>query len=164
VNVIDLFSGPGGLALGLKRAGYHIIANVESNWDAMETYSLHEGDAVHIHQDVRTVSFEPYRRVVDLVVGGPPCQPFSIGGLRKAQTDARDMIPEFVRCLRECQPVAFIMENVPGLLFKQTQHYLIWPFLWQKLSTISLTSSQVVYTSMNQQHRIYSVPIWFLKT
>lgn len=60
---------------------------------------------------------------MDLIAGGPPCQPFSVGGLRKANADARDMIPEFIRCLRECQPEAFIVENVPGLVQKQTRHY-----------------------------------------
>lgn len=123
MKVIDLFSGPGGLALGLKKAGFSIVANVEINRDAMETYCLHDVESVHINQDVRTVSFEKYRGIVDLVAGGPPCQPFSIGGLRKADADSRDMIPEFIRCLRECQPEAFIMENVPGLTQKQTRLY-----------------------------------------
>lgn len=123
MRVIDLFSGAGGLSLGLKRAGYEVTACVEINRDAMETYSIHEPGAVHYNQDVRTVAFDKYRGAVDLVVGGPPCQPFSIGGLRQASLDSRDMIPEFTRCLKEVQPEAFIMENVPGLLLKRTRPY-----------------------------------------
>lgn len=123
MNVIDLFSGPGGLSIGLKRAGYRIIANVEFNRDAMETYSLHDVDSIHYNEDVRGISFEQFRGKVDVVAGGPPCQPFSIGGLRKASADRRDMIPEFVRCLKECQPEAFIMENVPGLIQKRIRPY-----------------------------------------
>jgi DNA (cytosine-5)-methyltransferase 1 len=126
MNTIDLFSGPGGLSLGLKRAGYRILANVEINRDAMETYTSHDADATHYNADVREISFEKFKGIVDVVVGGPPCQPFSIGGLRKAQADKRDMIPEFIRCLKECQPAAFIMENVPGLIQKRTRPYFDW--------------------------------------
>jgi len=126
MNTIDLFSGPGGLSIGLKRAGYRVLANVEMNRDAMETYTSHDADATHYNVDVREVSFEKFKGIADIVAGGPPCQPFSTGGLRKAQTDKRDMIPEFIRCLKECQPAAFIMENVPGLIQKRTRPYFDW--------------------------------------
>lgn len=123
MKVIDLFSGAGGLSLGLNRAGFKVVACVEINCDAMDTYATHDSDAMHFNEDVRSMDFSQYRRTVDLVSGGPPCQPFSIGGLRKASADSRDMIPEFVRCLREVQPEAFIMENVPGLMLKRTRPY-----------------------------------------
>jgi DNA (cytosine-5)-methyltransferase 1 len=123
MNVIDLFSGAGGLSLGLRRAGYKVVACVEINSDAMDTYVSHDSDAVHLNVDVRAVSFAQFHGKVELVAGGPPCQPFSIGGLRKANADSRDMIPEFLRCLRETQPESFIMENVPGLLMKETRPY-----------------------------------------
>jgi len=123
MKTIGLFSGAGGLSLGLKRAGFQVAACVELNRDAMDTYVSHEAGATHYNQDVRSVDFNRYRGVVEVVSGGPPCQPFSIGGLRKSQADSRDMIPEFVRCLREVQPEAFIMENVPGLMLKKTRLY-----------------------------------------
>lgn len=120
---IDLFSGAGGLSLGLRRAGLHAVACVELNRDAMETYASHSPDVTHYNSDVREISFDQYRGLVDVIVGGPPCQPFSIGGLRQADLDARDMIPQFIRALNEIQPQAFIMENVPGLLLKRTRPY-----------------------------------------
>ncbi len=123
MNIIDLFSGPGGLSLGLRRSGLNVIANVELNRDAMETYASHEANAIHFNEDVRGVSFSQFRGKVDIVVGGPPCQPFSIGGLRKGKADERDMIPEFIRCLTEIQPEAFLMENVPGLIYKKSRPY-----------------------------------------
>jgi DNA (cytosine-5)-methyltransferase 1 len=123
MNAIDLFSGPGGLALGLKRAGYHVIANVEINRDAMDTYTSHDLGATHFNVDARSLSFKNYRGSVDLVAGGPPCQPFSIGGNRQANLDDRDMIPEFIRCITETRPESFLMENVPGLLLKQSRPY-----------------------------------------
>lgn len=123
MRLIDLFSGAGGLSLGLKRAGYDIHACVEINRDAIETYSLHEPDAIHYNEDIRGISFEKFQGRIDIISGGPPCQPFSVGGLRNAQKDERDMIPEFLRCLQEIKPEAFIMENVPGLTLKKTRPY-----------------------------------------
>jgi DNA (cytosine-5)-methyltransferase 1 len=123
MKLIDLFSGAGGLSLGLKRAGYQVVACVEIKRDAMNTYSSHEPEATHFNQDIRTISFDQFRGSIDVVSGGPPCQPFSIGGLRKANADARDMIPEFVRCLEQVQPETFIMENVPGLMLKKARPY-----------------------------------------
>jgi DNA (cytosine-5)-methyltransferase 1 len=151
MNTIDLFSGPGGLSIGLKRAGYEILANVEINSDAMETYVSHDLDAEHYNMDVRKVSFEKFRRKVDVVVGGPPCQPFSVGGLRKAQADERDMIPEFIRCLRESRPSAFIMENVPGLIQKNTR-----PYFDSVLSQLSLCGFRLNWAVLNSAD--YGVP------
>ncbi len=151
MNTIDLFSGPGGLSIGLKRAGYRILANVEMNRDAMETYASHDADATHYNVDVREVSFEKFRGTVDILVGGPPCQPFSIGGLRKAQADKRDMIPEFIRCLKECQPSAFIMENVPGLTQKRTRPYFDWA-----LSQLSLCGFRLNWAVLNSAD--YGIP------
>jgi DNA (cytosine-5)-methyltransferase 1 len=151
MNTIDLFSGPGGLAIGLKRAGYRILVNVEINRDAMETYTSHDAEATHYNVDVREVSFEKFKGTVDIVVGGPPCQPFSIGGLRKAQADKRDMIPEFIRCLKECQPAAFIMENVPGLIQKRTRPYFDWA-----LSQLSACGFRLNWAVLNSAD--YGVP------
>src|SRR5690606_4715815 len=65
--------------------------------------------------DVRLVDYGTYQNQVDLVTGGPPCQPFSIGGKHRAHADLRDMFPEAVRAIRELAPKAFIFENVKGL-------------------------------------------------
>lgn len=123
MRAIDLFSGAGGLSLGLKRAGWAVVACVEIKRDAMETYVGHDTRAIHYNQDIREVDFTRFAGAVDLVVGGPPCQPFSIGGLRRARADSRDMIPEFIRCLGEVRPEAFLMENVPGLLLRRARPY-----------------------------------------
>ncbi len=126
MKAVDLFSGPGGLSLGLRRAGFNIVANVEINKDAMATYITHDTESEHFNQNIQTVSFEKYKGKVDLLAGGPPCQPFSVGGLRKAELDSRDMVPEYIRCLQEIQPAAFIMENVPGLTQKKIRPYFEW--------------------------------------
>lgn len=124
MKALDLFSGPGGLSLGMKRAGIEPVACVEKNKDAIGTYDAHTPAADHYHQDIRNVSFERYRGKVDVVFGGPPCQPFSTGGLRRGTADARNMFPEFIRALKEVGPAAFLAENVPGLATRGREHYL----------------------------------------
>jgi DNA (cytosine-5)-methyltransferase 1 len=123
MNIIDLFSGAGGLSLGLKAAGARLLACVEKNRDACSTHANHSSECEHFQCDIREVNFSRFKGTVDVVAGGPPCQPFSLGGLRKANKDSRDMIPEFIRCLNEARPPAFIMENVPGLITRQTRPY-----------------------------------------
>lgn len=123
MKTIDLFSGPGGLSIGLRRAGFDVRACVEFKRDAIETYSRHHSEADHFNVDIREMDFTPYRGKFDFLAGGPPCQPFSIGGLRKGNDDSRNMVPEFLRCLEEIQPNAFLMENVPGLIQKRARPY-----------------------------------------
>ena len=122
---IELFSGTGGLARGLQEAGFNHEALFE--WDADSCanlrYNIAKGypgvKAWNVYQaDVRTVNYDGYTGKIQLVAGGPPCQPFSLGGKHQAYNDKRDMFPEAVRAVRETQPQAFIFENVKGLLRK----------------------------------------------
>lgn len=124
MKAIDLFSGPGGLSLGMKRAGIEPIACVEKNKFAVATYDAHTPDADHYQTDIRSLSFEQYRGKADVVFGGPPCQPFSTGGLRRGTADSRNMFPEFLRTLAEVRPAAFLAENVPGLATRNRIGYL----------------------------------------
>ena len=121
---LDLFSGPGGMTLGFKRAGIEPIACVEMRKYAVETYEGHTPDAEHFCADIRALEFDKFSGKVDIVYGGPPCQPFSVGGLRRAEDDPRDMFPQFIRVLQEVRPAAFIAENVPGLATKSRLEYL----------------------------------------
>lgn len=113
-TAIDLFAGAGGLSLGLAAAGIESLLAVEIMADAAATYARHSPQVDVRRTDIRQLDFKEWRGV-DFVVGGPPCQPFSIGGLRRGSSDQRDFIPEFVRAVLEARPRAFIMENVPGL-------------------------------------------------
>jgi DNA (cytosine-5)-methyltransferase 1 len=112
---VDLFAGAGGLSLGLEAAGFGVVAAVESNSDACVTYRQHHPYAAVLEQDIATVDFSVFRGSVALVAGGPPCQPFSVGGKRLSAMDKRNGIPQFVRAVREGRPRAFVMENVAGL-------------------------------------------------
>jgi DNA (cytosine-5)-methyltransferase 1 len=120
-TALDLFAGAGGLSLGLHAAGWNVVAAVE--WDiwASQTYQLNFPDT-EMFSDVREVDFRPFRGV-DLIAGGPPCQPFSVAGKQLASEDPRDMVPQFVRAVQEILPRAFLMENVPGLLTQRNLSY-----------------------------------------
>ncbi len=119
---VELFAGAGGLALGMAGAGFHHAAVIEWDHDACETFRENQRRHVHaveewpLHEcDVRAFDYRDLSEIV-VVSGGPPCQPFSLGGKHRGYLDARDMFPEAVRAVRELQPKAFIFENVKGLL------------------------------------------------
>jgi DNA (cytosine-5)-methyltransferase 1 len=120
---IELFTGAGGLALGLERAGFATIAMFERDADACATLK-HNRPAWNIRQsDVCEVDFSSLGPV-DLVAGGPPCQPFSMGGKARGHQDHRDMFPQAVRAVRELRPAAFMFENVRGLLRDAFANYV----------------------------------------
>jgi DNA (cytosine-5)-methyltransferase 1 len=119
---VELFAGAGGLAIGMAKAGFHHAAVIEWNSDACETFR--ENKRHHTHHveewplyegDVRQFDYGTLDEDVIVVSGGPPCQPFSMGGKHRGHLDERDMFPEAVRAVRELCPSAFIFENVKGL-------------------------------------------------
>lgn len=127
LRALSLFSGGGGLDIGFDRAGYTHVASYEVLDFAAETIKANRPDwTIHGGRDgdVTAVDWTKLRGTVDVVHGGPPCQPFSIAGRRKGQQDARDMFPELVRCVREIQPLAFVAENVPGLAAKKFEPHV----------------------------------------
>jgi len=129
---VELFSGCGGLALGLSRSGFHHELMVEWNEDAVETVLHNRRRGIkHVREwplekaDVRDVTWHRFADL-DLVAGGPPCQPFSIGGKHRGQGDVRDMWPEVIRAVRETRPRGFLFENVRGLARPAFADYLRW--------------------------------------
>lgn len=120
---IDLFTGAGGLTLGLHDAGFRPALAVEMYADACATFA---GTFPGVKIEPKPVEEFDFRKFegVDLVAGGPPCQPFSSGGKGLAAKDERDMIPQFIRAVDEARPRAFLMENVPALFGTTHQDYL----------------------------------------
>lgn len=126
LNVISLFSGMGGMDLGLKKAGYKIVVHVDNDPYCAETLKKNWKKTPIICKDIATLKSDEIlkkakirKKDVDIIAGGPSCQPFSRSneGKRKGTKDARGlMIFEFARIVDEIQPKAFIMENVAGLL------------------------------------------------
>lgn len=123
INGIEIFSGAGGLATGLSLSGISHNVFVEWNSDACETLRHnYASDLVH-EGDIRNFNFKNLSSI-DFIAGGPPCQPFSIGGKAKGFDDQRDMFPEAIRSIRELAPKAFVFENVKGLLRASFNDYL----------------------------------------
>jgi len=112
---LELFAGAGGLALGTEKAGFEHVAVIEWNSDACATLRRNRPSWDVVHADVRKIQYNQWGTDLELVSGGPPCQPFSIGGRHKAWDDTRDMFPEAIRAVREVRPKAFVFENVRGL-------------------------------------------------
>lgn len=122
LKAVELFAGAGGLGMGITLAGFEALAVVE--WDrwacdtirenGLRGYPLVKGWPLHAG-DVRSYDFGSIPVGLDLVAGGPPCQPFSMGGKHRAHKDDRDMFPTMVNVVRKLQPRAFIVENVKGL-------------------------------------------------
>jgi DNA (cytosine-5)-methyltransferase 1 len=129
-SAIDLFAGAGGLSLGLKDAGWQVEAAIEYDHAAVETHRNNFPEVEHFACDIQTIDFRRFRGI-DLIAGGPPCQPFSVSGKRLGSFDVRDMVPEFVRAVAQARPRAFMMENVPGLTAAKFSEYLV-----QQISTL----------------------------
>lgn len=150
MKAIELFAGAGGLGLGVGRAGFRTVDIVE--WDRWCCDTLREnrarGAGIIRHWpepregDVRKFSFTQFEGRVDLVTGGPPCQPFSLGGRHRAHQDHRDMWSEAVRAVRETRPSAFIFENVKGLTRATFETYFTYIYLQLSFPDIVLRDGE----------------------
>lgn len=116
IRTLDIYSGAGGLSIGLEAAGFEIVAGADIDPDACDTFAKAHPAAEVLQGDVGQMSFRRWRGAVDCVVGGPPCQPWSTGGKRLGIADPRDGWPGYIRALKEIEPHAFIAENVAGLV------------------------------------------------
>jgi DNA (cytosine-5)-methyltransferase 1 len=114
LTVGSLFSGIGGIDLGLQRAGFTIAWQVEIDPYCQRVLSKHWPD-VPKFRDVRSVGAHNLSRI-DVLCGGFPCQPHALTGKRKASADERDLWPEYARLIRELKPRYVLAENVPGIL------------------------------------------------
>lgn len=143
IRSVELFTGAGGLALGLEKVGCHHLAMVEFNAQACDTirYNIAQQqqfakDWKVYQSDVRNIRYNEIAQSIDLVAGGPPCQPFSMGGKAKGRMDSRDMFPEAVRAVRELQPRYFVFENVKGLLRESFASYFNYIILQLSFPTV----------------------------
>ena len=130
-TAIDLFSGAGGLSLGLEQAGFDVAAAVEYDPVHAATHMFNFPQTATICADVGRLSGDEVRssahlgsRRIDLVAGGPPCQGFSLMGKRSVCDERNSLIFHFERLVMELEPRYFLMENVPGLLVGQQAELL----------------------------------------
>lgn len=130
---VELFTGCGCLALGTARAGFEHVYLAEKDGPSIRTLMENRDRKLKFvrdwsfeQRDVRDVDWQAVagRERVDLVAGGPPCQPFSIGGRHAGPDDPRDMWSEAIRAVRELRPRAFLFENVKGLMRASLAEYV----------------------------------------
>lgn len=121
-NVIDLFCGCGGFSYGFMSAGLKIVLGIDLWKDATITYKHNHPNSAVINQDITTVTAKELLHAanleandVDVIIGGPPCQGFSISGKRLIDDPRNKLYKSFVEMVRDIQPKMFVMENVPGL-------------------------------------------------
>ena len=120
---IEICAGAGGQALGLEQAGFEHIALVEIDLAACYTLKMNRPKWNVIAGDVKTFSASEYLGTVDLLSGGVPCPPFSIAGKQLGRDDERDLFPEALRLVKECNPEAVMLENVKGLFERKFDMY-----------------------------------------
>ncbi|MDR1355825.1 MAG: DNA cytosine methyltransferase [Propionibacteriaceae bacterium] len=111
---VEICAGAGGQALGLERAGFRHVALVEIDSNACNTLQANRPGWNVVQGDVKEFSGKPYDGI-DLLAGGVPCPPFSVAGKQLGNEDERDLFPEALRLVRECNPKAVMLENVRGL-------------------------------------------------
>lgn len=132
----EIFAGAGGLALGVSNAGFRHEVVVEWDRDACNTIRHNQSNGVKavkdwplFEGDVRNFDWSSIREGLDLLAGGPPCQPFSLGGKHRGHRDERDMFPVATDLVRRLQPRAFIFENVKGLMRQSFAKYFEYIYL-----------------------------------
>ena len=135
IEGIEIFSGAGGLATGLGMSGVNHNAFVEWNPDACKTLRENYDENLIFEGDIRDFDFSRHAGI-DIIAGGPPCQPFSLGGKAKGNEDSRDMFPSAIRSIRELLPKVFFFENVKGLLRNSFSEYLQYILLQLRYPTV----------------------------
>ncbi|MCY0927052.1 DNA (cytosine-5-)-methyltransferase [Streptomyces sp. H27-H1] len=185
---VELFAGGGGLAMAVHNAGFRpllvnefhkracetLLANLAEKRDADDTSVSTGGKWPLVEGDVRDIaSFAYLKGKVDVLAGGPPCQPFSLGGVAKGTEDERNMFPEMFRAIREMKPKAVICENVRGLLrpsfepyFKYILNEMRLPFeergkgvSWEKHNEILEGILKEGSADSSQRYQVYPIEV-----
>ena len=125
---LELFTGAGGLALGLSQAGFSHLGLIERDRESCRTLRANartgRWDVEEVAEgDARDIDYSRYGDDIDLLAAGVPCQPFSLGGVHQGPMDQRDMFPVLLEAVRNTRPKAVLVENVPGLLRESFRPY-----------------------------------------
>ena len=143
--VVDLFAGCGGLSLGFEANGFKTIG-YEMDENATKTYNKNLiGNCFN-----EKLSPETIYPKADIVIGGPPCQPFSVGGKQLGLKDSRDGFPIFLAAIRQLEPEIFLFENVRGMLYKNK-----W-YLREVITELEKLGYNLDYALLNAKN--YEVP------
>lgn len=118
-SVLDLFAGCGGLSLGFEAENFETIG-YEMEQSAVDTYNKNlNGQCITKKLTVNT----NYQQPIDIIIGGPPCQPFSVGGQQKGVDDERNGFPVFIEAVKQLKPKLWLFENVRGMLYSNKLYF-----------------------------------------
>ena len=164
MKCLELFTGAGGLAMGMGQGGFSHAGLVELDHDACATMRFNQSldgsplKGWNIREaDTRSIeNFHDTFGSVDVVAGGPPCQPFSLGGKARGQDDARDMFPEAIRAVRQISPRAFVFENVKGLLREKFSEYFEYIVLQMSYPTVIRKAGESQKTHRSRLEKIHA--------
>ncbi|PJZ57459.1 DNA cytosine methyltransferase [Leptospira barantonii] len=128
-KIIDLFCGVGGLSLGATRAGFELLYGMDKDEIALETHRKNFPNAKHILTDINLLSPNEFadryvNRNVAGIIGGPPCQGFSVMGKRDVADPRNNLLTQFMKYVRAARPLFFMFENVPGLMHPRYNHII----------------------------------------
>ena len=120
-TVLDLFCGCGGLSKGFEMAGYNVLLGIDIWKDALTTYKYNHKNSDILCADLSALSPDEVNtkikgEVVDVIIGGPPCQGFSVAGKRIIEDKRNELYKSFVKMVAYFKPKAFVLENVPNIL------------------------------------------------
>lgn len=157
-KIVSLFSGCGGLDLGFKKAGFHAVLATDVWNTACKSLELNDVADTILCEDIRKIDFTQYKGKVDVVIGGPPCPPYSqtrhyltekVGGFQDEK--AGFAVPEYFRAIEEISPKAFVFENVDGFTFKTYKEPM--EFVKERAKTLGYNITYRVVNAAN-----YGVP------
>lgn len=121
-NVIDLFCGAGGLSYGFEQAKYKILLGIDNDEMALKTFAFNHKGAKTLNGDITSITYKKdifpliEGQKIDVIIGGPPCQGFSLSGPRNFEDPRNKLYLSYIRLVKEIRPKAFVIENVPGLV------------------------------------------------
>lgn len=151
-SVVSLFSGGGGLDLGFKLAGYHIVWAIDNNRDAVNTYKRNIGKEI-ICGDITAIDISEIP-LADVVIGGPPCQSFSLAGNRHCDDKRGRLVWRYIDIIKVVSPKVFLFENVVGLISAKDKSGS--SILSNLLHTFNLLGYQVSWKLVNAAD--YGIP------
>jgi DNA (cytosine-5)-methyltransferase 1 len=130
LNFIDLFSGCGGISLGLESAGFNCLLGLDFLAPAIETFKENHKNSIGICADIQKTKTTDIKKLlegqrVDLICGGPPCQGFSTVGTGDVNDKRNHLFLDFVRFVKDFKPSYIMIENVTGLLAKKNENTLL---------------------------------------
>jgi len=148
IRVVSLFSGGGGLDLGFINAGYDIIWAVDNDKNAVKTYTTNIGSHITC-MDINNIKVSSLP-ACDIVIGGPPCQSFSLAGNRRADDLRGNLVWKYLEIISELKPRAFLFENVTGILSaKNRDGEKIFPQLKNAFEDMGYTTNAEVVDASN---------------